>query len=148
MVMRRFDVWVGRIAAVVGIVYVLLASLWPLAASAGEAGANAAASSQGFAAHGEATIGMLPVEAALIDIRIGRVIAEVVALRERGEASRAKSRRRFASCPMFPSEDSCGDASSDPLSPDPSTTIVLLIPMVALACAAATTLRGRGLATG
>jgi hypothetical protein len=36
--MRRVDVWVGRIAAVAGLIYVVLSSLWPLSGSAAEAG--------------------------------------------------------------------------------------------------------------
>jgi hypothetical protein len=31
---RRFDVWIGRLAAIAGIVYVTLAMLWPLQADA------------------------------------------------------------------------------------------------------------------
>ncbi len=33
--MRTFDVWVGRLAAVAGLVYVVLSGAWPLAVPVG-----------------------------------------------------------------------------------------------------------------
>ncbi len=151
MVMRRFDVWVGRIAAIVGIVYVLLASLWPLTASAGEEGTHEAASAlHASIDRDEAMIGRLPLAAVLIDIRIGRVIAEIVARRDRGGTERAtKTRRRCIACPALASDHdcSCDDVPSAALAPDSSTMPILLIPTAALALAAASALLGRGLRT-
>jgi|GEM_PF-6437439 len=147
MVMRRFDVWVGRIAAIVGIVYVLLASLWPLTASADEEHA-ATATLHAFIDHDEATIEMLPLQAALIDVRIGRVIAEIVGRRDRSASVRStKTRRRSVACAASPSDDDrvCDEASAASLLPDSSTMTMLVIPLGALALAAASTLRGRGL---
>ncbi len=81
--MRRFDVWVGRLVAIAGIVYVALCSVWPLGASGQEtdrdgAGGTKVESPYFFVDSADPSIDRLPLESTRVDVRIAGVIADVV----------------------------------------------------------------------
>ena len=77
--MRRFDVWVGRLAAMAGIVYVVLASLWPLSSSAGETVAHdRPAAPYFFVNSDDPSTDRLPLKSTQVDVRIAGVIADVI----------------------------------------------------------------------
>ena len=77
--MRRFDVWVGRIAAIAGIVYVALCSIWPLTASADDAfPAERSESPYFFVDSDDPGNDRLPLKSTRVDVRIAGVIADVV----------------------------------------------------------------------
>ena len=77
--MRRFDVWVGRLAAIAGIVYVVLCSVWPLTASAEQDDPPLKTGSPYFFIdHGDPATDRLPLKSTKVDVRIAGVIAEVL----------------------------------------------------------------------
>lgn len=88
--MRRIDVWVGRLAAIAGIVYVLLCSLWPLSSSADElAASDRPGSPYFFVASDDPTTDRLPLKSTRVDVRIAGVIADVtVTQRYRNDGKR------------------------------------------------------------
>jgi Ca-activated chloride channel homolog len=85
---RRFDVWVGRLAAIAGIVYVVAASLWPLAADA--AADPERVESPYFAVKSDdPSTDRLPLKSTTVDVRIVGIIADVVVTqRYRNEGKR------------------------------------------------------------
>ena len=84
--MRRFDVWVGRVAAVAGLLYVALAGLWPLTAAGAERGDSWSASMAMVARIDRG----LPSIPAPVDLRLARAIADVTSVRDqRREARRS-----------------------------------------------------------
>ena len=88
--MRRFDVWVGRLAAIAGIVYVVLCSLWPLSASSAETDAlDKPGAPYFFVASDDPTTDRLPLKSTQVDVKIAGVIADVVVTqRYRNEGKR------------------------------------------------------------
>jgi Ca-activated chloride channel family protein len=75
----RFDVWVGRIAATAGIIYVALASIWPLVADAQEDGVTAKSGAPYFFVNSDDPVtDRLPLKSTTVDVRIAGVIADVV----------------------------------------------------------------------
>lgn len=75
----RFDVWVGRIAATAGIIYVALASIWPLTADAQEDGVTAKSGAPYFFVHSDdPATDRLPLKSTTVDVKIAGVIADVV----------------------------------------------------------------------
>jgi Ca-activated chloride channel family protein len=88
--MRRFDVWVGRLAAIAGIVYVVLCSLWPLSASSAEADTqDRPGAPYFFVDSDDPTTDRLPLKSTQVDVKIAGVIADVVVTqRYRNEGKR------------------------------------------------------------
>lgn len=77
--MRKFDVWVGRLAAIAGIVYVVLCSLWPLSASSAEPDAlDRPGAPYFFVASDDPSTDRLPLKSTQVDVKIAGVIADVV----------------------------------------------------------------------
>jgi Ca-activated chloride channel family protein len=75
----RFDVWVGRIAATAGIIYVALASVWPLIADAQEDGVTAKSGAPYFFVNSDdPATDRLPLKSTTVDVKIAGVIADVV----------------------------------------------------------------------
>lgn len=103
--MRRFDVWVGRLAAVAGLLYVALASLWPLTAAGAPAWiADPAAVVISDAARLEAFAGVLPLRAPPADVRLVRVLADV----SEGREQRRQARRSTEASAIGTTSESVG----------------------------------------
>jgi hypothetical protein len=86
---RRIDIWVGRAVAVVGIVYVLLASIWPLAADA----ADTLLSSGPETAR---AVERRPLSPPLVDVKVAALLADLVV------TQRSSGRRPIALHEAFP----------------------------------------------
>ena len=88
--MRRFDVWVGRLAAIAGIVYVVLCSLWPPTASGAENEVPDRVGAPCFLVDSDAPdLDRLPLKSTQVDVSIAGVIADVVVTqRYRNEGKR------------------------------------------------------------
>ena len=93
---RRFDVWIGRLAATAGLVYVVLCSLWPLSASADDAVANdRVASPYFFVASDDPANDRMPLKSTRVDVRIAGVIADVTVTQRYANAGRRPLGARY-----------------------------------------------------
>jgi len=92
---RRIDVWVGRIAACAGIVYVVLCALWPFTVEAQEDDASRMPGARiespyFFVDSDDPSTDRLPLKSTTVDVKIVGVIADVlVRQRYRNEGRRA-----------------------------------------------------------
>lgn len=96
MEMRRFDVWVGRLAAAAGLVYVILCTLWPLNASADDGvSPDRVASPYFFVDSDDPAVDRLPLKSTRVDVRIAGVIADVTVTQHYANQGRRPLEARY-----------------------------------------------------
>ena len=94
--MRRIDVYIGRLAAIAGIVYLVLCGVWPLTASADEDETRLKpASPYFFVDSADPAIDRLPLKSTQVDVRISGVIADVTVTQHYANQGRRPLEARY-----------------------------------------------------